>query len=199
MLKRFLTVLFLFLGLSFSDLLKANDYYEAHKFDLSLLTPEERSVFSEGYIPQGRYIAGGLVGTFLGLGLGHAVVGKYGEMGWVFTVGELAALTLVGFGMAQGLGDIFTCWGSGCNNEASSGFGLMTAGMLAFYAFRLWEVIDVWVRPNSHNSRWRFLYQRLEYEHKKTQPQLPEDKTTGQFLPLLDKKGTLSLGWVATF
>ncbi len=44
-----------------------------------------------GRIGIGRYVAGGVVGTALGLGIGHAIQGRYWrDYGWAFTVGTIA-------------------------------------------------------------------------------------------------------------
>ena len=48
---------------------------------------------TEGRIAVGRYVAGGVVGTTLGLGIGHAMQGRYWrDYGWAFTAGEIITL-----------------------------------------------------------------------------------------------------------
>src|SRR5262245_38862858 len=50
-----------------------------------LLTPEERELLARGEIDAGSAVAGGAIGTFFGFGIGHAVQGRYSDMGWIFT------------------------------------------------------------------------------------------------------------------
>ena len=54
-----------------------------------------------GRIGVGRYIAGGVVGTTLGLGIGHAIQGRYWrDYGWAFTAGGV--ITFLGAATAGG-------------------------------------------------------------------------------------------------
>ncbi len=58
---------------------------------------------TEGRIGMGRYITGGVVGTTLGFGIGHAMQERYWrDYGWVFTVGGvLTTLALVASGLSS--------------------------------------------------------------------------------------------------
>lgn len=98
-------------------------------------------------ISTGRYIAGGVLGTTVGLGIGHAVAGEYGSRGWVFTTGELASLGLIIGGFAKGA-DASTNGGTSFDGGAAA---MMIGGAIAHAVFRIWEVIDVWTRPK---VRW---------------------------------------------
>ena len=40
-------------------------------------------------LPAERFIAGGVTGTVLGLGIGHGVQGRWNEKGWIFLLGGL--------------------------------------------------------------------------------------------------------------
>src|SRR5262245_39925319 len=46
-----------------------------------------------------RYVAGGLVGSFYGFGIGHAIQGRWLEGGWKYTAGDALAGTAVLFGL----------------------------------------------------------------------------------------------------
>jgi|GEM_PF-2016525 len=172
------------------------EFYDAYKLDTSKLNPEELAVYTKGYVGTGRYIAGGITGTVVGFGIGHAISGEYSSMGWVFTVGELAAYGLMLAGAVDTISDVDN-YGSLQDVESSDGFGMMTLGAIAFIGFRVWEAIDVWVRPQDHNNRYRMLYWRLKNEKEGQKPNKVED--SAQILPFIDRSGRSSLGLVYRF
>jgi hypothetical protein len=106
---------------------------------------------------RGEYVVGGVLGTAVGFGLGHAVVGEYGNMGWVFTVGELAGVVVTYVGFYASLFGVTSQCGTGdCEDSwlrrhsgslLAGGVIAMAAGTLTFAALRIWEIIDVWWRP----------------------------------------------------
>ena len=105
----------------------------------------------EGGTPKGKYIAGGIVGTAVGFGIGHAIVGEYGSIGWVFTLTESASFLaiLVGYGLI--VADAVDCvdsYSSTCSESTpAAGLALVYGGALAMSGFHVWEVIDIWTRP----------------------------------------------------
>ena len=119
-----------------------------------MVTPEEYDLLAQGEIPPELTVAGGLVGTFFGLGLGHAVQGRYGDIGWVFTVGEVGGVTVAMIGLAQCL-DI--------DSDCDEAPALFWGGLLAFVGFRIGELVDVWAGPSRHNDKVRALRLRLGY------------------------------------
>jgi len=84
----------------------------------------------------GRYIGGGILGTFGGFGTGHAVHGTYSEFGWVFTLSEgLAAVAAI------------ACWTAktwAAQPETWAIAALAGAGLVLL--IHGWEIVDVWVR-----------------------------------------------------
>ncbi len=104
-------------------------------------------------LTQTRYIVGGVVGSALGFGIGHSIVGEYNSMGWVFTMSQvlslsipiLAALTMAIIyweGSAAGTVDhLITTWGT-----------FLWIGVALWAAFRVWEIVDLWVRPHHRLS-----------------------------------------------
>jgi hypothetical protein len=88
-----------------------------------------------------RYGLGGLVGTFYGLGIGHAIVGEWSNKGWIFTVGEIGSFVVIGAGLAQALPRNAT------DLERRRGGTIALAGAVAWSAFRFYEIYDVWTRP----------------------------------------------------
>lgn len=92
------------------------------------------------------YFAGGLTGTILGLGLGHAIEGRWiQDGGWIFTGLELGAI--YGFSKEKIVANNCTVNSTG---NATCSTGTTSAG--ASYAFgyviiRIWEIVDVWILP----------------------------------------------------
>ena len=83
-------------------------------------------------ISTGQYVTGGILGTLIGLGVGHAIQERYTENGWLFTVSQLGSVFSLGY-FANQKNDLWT--------------GLSA---LALIGFKIWELIDVWWLPSSH-------------------------------------------------
>lgn len=128
------------------------------------LSEKEKDILYRGEISEGRYIAGGIIGTWpIGLGVGHAIQGRYTDKGWIFTVGELGAAMV----MISGMGD---CW-TGSRYEACNGSNL-AIGAFALVGFKIWEIVDLWAGPPEHNRRFRELKNRLGEGQVTFQPAL---------------------------
>jgi hypothetical protein len=110
-----------------------------------LLTHEEHELLARGEIDSGAHIAGGLVGAFFGLGIGHAVQGRFGEKGWIFLVGEVGSMIVLVSAFASCVDEL------SCERQS----GWILAGFAGLVGFRIWELIDVWVGPATHNNRVR--------------------------------------------
>lgn len=121
----------------------------AYEPSSSGLSDEDQSVLARGEIDDRQYIVGGLAASFLGLGVGHAIQGRWSERGWIFTVGEIAAYGVFAWGYAK-------AWECGCDGAA----GVAVAGLLAAGGLRLFEIADAWVEPPAHNQRVRSLRRR---------------------------------------
>ena len=94
-------------------------------------------------ISRARYVTGGILGTVLGMGTGHAINGQYLERGRIFTSGELASLgaVLAGgmtFALSVATQQQVLKWMS---------VGMSIGGVAAYLGFRIWEAIDVWYSP----------------------------------------------------
>lgn len=83
-------------------------------------------------ISTGQYIAGGAMGILLGIGIGHAVQGRYSERGWIFTVSQIGSGIALGYYLAA-------------ENEP---FVIISA--ISLIGFRIWELIDVWWLPSTY-------------------------------------------------
>src|ERR1700752_2272429 len=88
-------------------------------------------------LSNGRYIGGGIVGTLFGFGIGHAIDGYYGEIGWIFTTTELASAIVLGSGLHNCEVDVYD------KRHCKGGASLAVAiGGLSFLGLRIWEIID---------------------------------------------------------
>lgn len=92
-----------------------------------------------------RYITGGVIGTIFGFGIGHAIQGRYSEIGWVFTVGEVAGLALGGASIGWFTKQALDA-GKKVELKQLSGapFALSIAGSILLTGFKIWEIVDVW-------------------------------------------------------
>ena len=125
------------------------------------LTTDEQDLLNEGEITDGRHVGGILVSLFFGLGVGQAVQGRYGDTGWIFTVGETASMVALIAGVVKTLDDCFDTFDNhGCHDN-STGDVLLIGGFVGLAAFRIWEVADAIIGPPKHNARLRQLRMRL--------------------------------------
>ncbi len=104
-----------------------------------------------GKMTQGQYVTGGIVGSSVGFGIGHAIQGRYGDRGWIFTLGKSVGLGLSIAGVA-GLSD------SNClNNDdiecESDDLTLTGVGYAMMIGVHIWEVVDVWIRGKNLRQR----------------------------------------------
>lgn len=127
------------------------------------LTQEEAELLQDGIIDDGQIILGGLGAIFVGFGLGQAIEGRWSDTGWIFTAGEIAAMTVAIVGIAQ-CGDHVVHsnddfdHGGFCEEH---GAGKFIVGLLAFAGLRVWETVDAFVGPASHNRRVRAVQARV--------------------------------------
>jgi len=87
------------------------------------------------------------------------VQGRYGETGWIFTLGELGSMTLLFVGFAKTLDDCYR-FDAPCERSPSAG-PLVVGGLIGLIGFRVWEVVDAFVVPSRRNARVRALRMRL--------------------------------------
>jgi hypothetical protein len=119
-----------------------------------LLSDEELEIVARGEISDEAHFGGGLVGTFFGFGLGHAVQGRFGDRGWIFLTGEAASGAFLIWGMSECFSLVPQEGGTGetCGKDAR-----FLVGGIGLVAFRIWELIDVWAGPPAYNARVRDL------------------------------------------
>jgi hypothetical protein len=123
------------------------------------LTAEEAELLNRGPIDDSAHIGGGVLALFFGFGVGQAVQGRYGDTGWIFTVGEVASVGLVIYGIGRMFDDCFDPDDQGCDEDATA--TPFVVGLLALSGFRIWEVVDAFTGPASHNRRYKDLQLRV--------------------------------------
>ena len=132
----------------------------AKKLSYSALTPDEREILDNGEIGTGAYVAGGVVGTLVGLGIGQAIQGRYMSTGLIMTLGEIASISMMVAGATQCVSNAVVDGLSGqtvnCNQT------LLTVGYIGYVGLRIWEIIDVWATPPSINHRYENLKNHVD-------------------------------------
>lgn len=121
------------------------------------LSAEDAEILQRGPISDGAHIGGGLISLFFGFGVGQAVQGRYGDTGWIFTVGEGASIVLMVYGITRLFDDCFE--EVDCNNDASA--TPFVVGILGLTGFRIWEVVDAFAGPASYNRRYKDIQLRV--------------------------------------
>jgi hypothetical protein len=117
------------------------------------LTPEDQNLLADGEISTGAHIGGGLVSLMFGFGTGHIVQGRWGDRGWIFTLGESASLGVMIYGIGKMASSCTTIDETG--DCGTSGTGFVLGGAVALTALHVWEVVDAFVAPIGHNRRVR--------------------------------------------
>lgn len=103
----------------------------------------EPSADSSEELSLGRYITSGVIGTAVGLGIGHGIQGRYLPLGLVFSVGEAA-------GWVAFFADTdFTTKrdDDGYRETRVSHIGVAGAiGLGVAIGLHLWEIADIWIK-----------------------------------------------------
>jgi hypothetical protein len=183
-LKKFFLILCLLPLISWAD---SSLIYQARDKGIDL-KEEDQKVLSIGEISTARYIVGGILGTYpVGLGIGHAIQGRWSEDGWVFTAGEVGSLSLVVAGIIGCVDQAFE--DSNCSNLESA---FIVTGAIGFVGFRIWEIADVWSKPPMYNNKYRDLKKYIE-----TSPSKKTVRSSLDLSPLVNSK--LGNGLVLSF
>jgi hypothetical protein len=101
------------------------------------------------HISGGRRIGAAVVSGYIGLGVGHNIIG-YGDVAKPFRYSQLGAVAALLTGTVLGF--------SGCDAPSSCtsnevGEVLFVGGVVVYLGSRVWEFLDVLVRPAVHNAR----------------------------------------------
>lgn len=102
---------------------------------------EDEASSSRVAVSRGKYITGGILGSVIGFGIGHGIQGRYAELGWVFTAGEVAGFAAMTAGLSS-CSEVDK--GFGVKKTECSNTGLITLGLATAIGFHVWEIVDVW-------------------------------------------------------
>lgn len=143
-------------------------YYQPQPRPMQVqLTVDEQWLLSRGYISSGEHIGGGAVSLFVGFGVGQAVQGRWGQKGYIFTIGELASMGAIIYGavtLATACSDNFNdpYADSSCSSSRERRGGVfVVGGLIGISVFRIWEIVDAFAGPAEHNRKLHELKFRL--------------------------------------
>jgi hypothetical protein len=122
------------------------------------LTPEEHELLLDGEISDGAHIGGGIASIFIGFGAGQAIQGRWSDTGWIFTLGESASIALLIAGAIRIADDDI---GDNDNDDESTGGTMLVGGLIGYFGFRIWDIVDAFGGPPEHNRKVRALKYRL--------------------------------------
>lgn len=93
-----------------------------------------------------RYYTGGILGSIFGLGIGHAIEGRWTDKGYIFTFGEtLGALLLSPV--------IYNLTSTKTEREKCVDFCTLPAFALVYGGLRVWEIVDIWTGASPETKR----------------------------------------------
>lgn len=127
------------------------------------LTAEEQELLMKGEISDGEHLGGGLAALFLGFGIGQGIQGRWSDRGWMFTLGDLASVTMMFYGITRTVTCADGTDHSGIACRSDAGAGWLIGGALAFTGLRIWQTIDAFAVPPDYNSRVRMLRMKAGY------------------------------------
>lgn len=129
------------------------------------LTDSQLQLLADGEISTGRHVGGVLAAVHFGFGVGHMVEGRWGERGWIFTVGEPLAIAVMVKGLESTL--VTVCESADpdrpgshdCHSEGhpERAKWMIAGGLISFVGLRAWEIIDSYTGPVNHNRKVRRL------------------------------------------
>ncbi|HVJ64446.1 MAG TPA: hypothetical protein VM901_04250 [Bdellovibrionota bacterium] len=163
-------------------------FYDAGRLNTDSLSPEDKVLFKRGYINGSRYVLGGVLAGAVGFGVGQAVTGHYRKSGWVFTVADTLALSMMIRGVMRETAE-------GIRDGEFENSNIYVAGAVLLVASRALGSVDAWVRPARHNKRYRKIYDQLKQEPANVKAA----GASAQIYPYVDLRGRWSLGLAYQF
>ena len=157
-LYRYLFLVFLFIpviGYALPGLVEENYFASSNAPALSsssLYLADNRDYSSSSgmrTISQGRYMGGGVASIFLGFGIGHAIQGRWKERGWIHTVAQPVAFVALFLSAGYFLEESINIGVAKTGRVPVGAIGLMTGAGLLLAGIRIWEMVDVWMLPDS--------------------------------------------------
>jgi hypothetical protein len=113
---------------------------EELKANIELIGKSDQEQSGRIPISKKRYVTGGIFGSAVGLGIGHAIQGRYLAKGLMFSVTEVVGLGLLSSANCynrQNERDVRRRGDCDDTDKALLGAGL-------WLGFHIWEVIDIW-------------------------------------------------------
>jgi hypothetical protein len=123
------------------------------------LTADDQQLLQKGEISEGAHVGGVVTSLLFGFGVGQAVQGRYGETGWIFTLGEAASMAALMYGILHSFDSCFDSTSSSCNDDVDGIY--IVGGLVGLLGFRVWEIVDAVGGPSKHNRKVRELKMRL--------------------------------------
>jgi hypothetical protein len=158
------------------------------RLQLQQLAPDDQHLLARGEITDGQWIGGGVASILVGFGVGQAVQGRWGERGWIFTLGDAALGTVAMVSIGYTIGCSVS--GTSCNTAIP----VMYGSVLALAAFRVLEVADAFAVPPARNARLRRLRMELGL------PQVPSYALAPYLAPTRSLRGdTAVAGFQVSF
>ncbi len=128
------------------------------------LTIEDQELLASGEISDGQHLGGAALAVFMGFGIGQAVQGRWSDRGYIFTLGEIAAIAALIYGAAEMINNCDANLDTVCNSRGNdTGVAPFVVGLIGFSVLRIWEVVDSITGPIDHNTRLRNLRIRTGY------------------------------------
>jgi hypothetical protein len=125
------------------------------------ITAEEAALLQRGEIDDGSHLLGIAASVFVGFGAGQAVEGRWHTKGYIFTFGEMIAVTALIAGILD-VSEAERAGGGGLESRREDrGTALLVGGLIGFGGLRLWEMGDAIIAPSTHNLRVRELRERI--------------------------------------
>ena len=111
------------------------------------VSPATNAVEETG-MSHSQYVTGGVLGSIFGLGIGHAVQGRYSERGWIFTTSDVTGILLLANancfrGRDSNSQDRAVRERGDCEN---TGQALLGASLII--SSRVLQILDLWVLGN---------------------------------------------------
>jgi hypothetical protein len=96
---------------------------------------------------------GAFLGTGIGFGVGHAIQGRYGSSGWMWTLGEAAAITAMGVS-SHNCPKPARASSDGNARGCSGALPLLALG--SWIGVRIWQSVDLWKYAYQNSQGYRF-------------------------------------------
>lgn len=173
--KLYCKLIFLILLISISRKAKAEDLNKniQSQPEIMMISPiskEDINILEQGLISNERKWGALIIGYYMGFGTGHMLIHKYDELGWFFTISDVASTTLLTSGL------LLLTKGQRSSTSRNIGSGLVVGSISSLALTRVWQLYDIWTRSKKHNTRFKELESNSTISWK-FYPQISTEKT----------------------